>query len=123
MTREQIVSLVSLIEPQRTFGVLHEIAAERARQDRRWGLQDHSDGTGGVMREVRLIGARARTEQAEKTGALTWVDIADEEDSEAAVETDEEKLRAECIQAAAVYTAWIEAIDRRRARRAKGFAK
>lgn len=31
-------------------GVLGEIADERARQDARWGEQNHRDGTGGFAR-------------------------------------------------------------------------
>ena len=52
----------------------------------------------------------------EAHGDVTWVLIAVEEVCEAFAETDPAKLRTELIQAAAVLTAWVEAIDRRAGR-------
>jgi NTP pyrophosphatase (non-canonical NTP hydrolase) len=79
--------------------VLHEVEAERARQDEKWGEQNCHD--------------------------FEWVSILAEEVGEAAAEANEAnfhfgknrgdftKLRAELVQVAAVAVAWIEAIDRR----------
>jgi len=94
-------------------GALAEVAAERARQDAKWGEQDHPDGTGGGNAIAAAVGARMQCQLAAKEGALTWRDVMREEVGEAFAETDPAKLRAELIQVAAVAVAWAEAIDRR----------
>jgi len=93
--------------------VLAEIAAERARQDARWGEQNHPDGTDGQRWRDAANCARGMAEDAARNGRLTWLDIAREELFEAFAETDPAKLRAELVQVAAVAVAWVEAIDRR----------
>ena len=119
--------------------VLAEIAAERRRQDAKWGEQNHPDadpvilsrlaldGTYGTPEAVALrlaqeyeipTAARAKricqTEAA--SGGATWIGIAVEEVAEAleAVAAGPDALRAELVQAAAVFVAWIGALDRRR---------
>lgn len=79
--------------------VLAAVAAERARQDAKWGQQNCHD--------------------------FEWVSILTEEVGEAAAEANEANfssgrnrgdfslLREELVQVAAVACAWIEAIDRR----------
>lgn len=96
-----------------TDRVLEEIHAERARQDKRWGEQNHPDGTGGIGARHAAIDARMRCQAAAKAGTLTWHDVLLEEFCEAIAEDDFGKLRAELIQVAAVAVAWAEAIDRR----------
>lgn len=96
--------------------VLAEVAAERARQDAKWGQQDHPDDTHGNaekywQRQARA--AEAATDLAARQGALTWAHILLEEVYEALAETDPAKRRAELVQVAAVAVAQIEAIDRR----------
>jgi len=67
-----------------------DIAAERARQDEKWGQQDHID--------------------------LYWLGILMEEAGELAkaiIEGRSDSARAELVQASAVCVAWLEAMDRR----------
>lgn len=93
--------------------LMTELAAERERQDAKWGEQNHPNGTGGPGMAAEAEAARLECQRqfAEKTG--TWMDILDEEVAEAYAEKDPAKLRAELVQVAAVVVAWIEAIDRK----------
>lgn len=95
--------------------VLAEVAAERARQDAKWGEQNHPDGTARNGRSDRELAdvSRRLCQSAAAAGMVTWRDILDEEMREAFAEDDPAKLRAELVQVAAVAVAWIEAIDRR----------
>lgn len=95
--------------------VTADIADERNRQDNKWGVQDHLDGT-GVSHYDTWAADRARSLcQAAGTPKHpdTWRLILDEEVREAFAESDARRLRKELIQVAAVASAWIEAIDRR----------
>jgi hypothetical protein len=115
--------------------VLAEVAAERGRQDDRWGEQNHPHGTGpdwmmfGQPAELALSVVRATLNDAVSKPTLTWsadgksADVGPpagatwllvflEEVLEALVETDVHRVRAELVQATAVGAAWIEAIDR-----------
>lgn len=104
-------------------GVLCEIGAERGAQDKKWGEQNHPDGTGPnhslfygpKMLDMASAAANARTltDLRAKRGDVTWLDILTEEFFEAMAEHDPAKLRTELVQVAAVATAWVEAIDRR----------
>jgi hypothetical protein len=107
--------------------ILDEIAAERLRQEEKWGEQNHPNGTGRTWilslhpiawREDRAahiaLLAKNECERLAKQGRLTWLDITLEEIAEAFAEKDEDKLRAELVQSAAVLVAWIGAIDRRK---------
>jgi hypothetical protein len=112
--------------------VLAEIAAERHRQDGRWGEQNHDsldpvlrDRPGGCtpQRMAAEYGipsaglARAACEQAGQRGPLTWGHIAIEELAEAVeagtLHGDGPRLREELVQTAAVLVAWIQCLDRR----------
>lgn len=109
--------------------VLSEIAAERARQDEKWGEQNHPDGTKGYLgwigrafadhaprdadRMLYREWARFRCEEMHKAGNGTWEHILTEEWAEAVATEDPAELRAELVQVAAVAVAWIQAIDRR----------
>lgn len=115
--------------------VLAEVAAERARQDAKWGEQNHPDGTGPESHPLVVDGAKndliypgplriavanrlavgftQSTDAAAREGSLTWRHILLEEVFEALAESDPAKLRRELIQLAAVATQWVEAIDRR----------
>jgi hypothetical protein len=122
-------------------GVLVEVADERARQDEKWGEQNHPDGTGpdwrlaGCPATVLLDMVRrdldrslndtarfdvdSRVEIAAPAGP-TWLLIALEEMLEAFVEADQVALRGELVQAAAVLVAWIQKIDRDAAKAVTG---
>jgi hypothetical protein len=98
-----------------TDRALSEVLAERIRQDTKWGEQNHPDGTGGIQSRQLRDEAQKTCQAAAERGIVTWLHIADEEHCEALAETDPVRLRAELVQGAAVYVAWIEAIDRRTA--------
>lgn len=98
----------------RILGVLPEIAAERERQDEKWGEQNHPDGTGPGYRAAAFE-ARRRCQRAARSGLVTYKDILEEEVYEAFAETDPVELREELVQVAAVAVAWIEKLDRERA--------
>jgi len=96
-----------------TTAVLNEVYRERQAQAKKWGLQDHPDGTDiaykGLRNHYQMVCDIHHT-----TGKGTWLDILMEETYEAFTEENETSLRAELVQCAAVTIAWIEAIDRRK---------
>ena len=110
----------------RTFagsGVLLEVAAERVRQAKKWGEQNHPNGTGpsklpmpygsgSWSAAVAAESLKLITECASQIGQCTWLHILREEVFEAFAEKDPAKLRAELVQVAAVAVQWVEAIDR-----------
>jgi hypothetical protein len=113
-----------------TDGVPADVAAERARQDAKWGQQDHRDGTGPAVRPLAALlanvhaqasapwlaaRAKAECEAAFAAGHGTWRHILIEEVFEAFAEEDPQRLRTELIQVAAVAQQWVESIDRRTA--------
>jgi len=94
--------------------VLNNIAAERFRQDEKFGRdRDHPDGTGGQFYVDLARLSKRNTDAADAAGCLSWKDILTEEVAEVYAETELAKLRTELVQVAAVATAWVEAIDRR----------
>ncbi|MFE9234792.1 hypothetical protein [Cellulosimicrobium funkei] len=107
--------------------VVDDVAAERVRQDAKWGVQNHPDGTGRAVRvldplvdpsrytEAGWLATRAKasTDTAARGGSVTWRHILLEEVFEALAEDDPERLRTELVQVAAVAQQWAEAIDRR----------
>src|SRR4051794_18699325 len=98
--------------------VLAEIAEERARQDARFGEQNHPDGTGAAygLRDVDVLSAdfaRQRCDTAFDRGNGSWEHILYEEFCEAMAEDDPPRLRGELLQMAAVAVHWIEALDLR----------
>lgn len=104
-----------VVDPRRAL-VLGQIADERARQDAKWGEQNHPDGTGQAFIPLAsLIRDQARTkcDAEHRAGEGTWEQILAEEFWEAVAEEDPAGLRDELIQVAAVAAAWVEAIDRR----------
>lgn len=92
---------------------LAEVAAERCRQDKKWGEQNHPDGTGGRVGEALAHYLRAFCDQEHGAGFGTWASILAEEVGEAFAEDDAVALRGELVQVAAVAVNWIGAIDRR----------
>jgi len=91
---------------------LSEVRDERARQDAKWGEQNHPNGTGLYQQEAAAERARLVCDLNFRNGKGTWADILREEFAEALAEKDPYRLRAELIQVAAVAVAWVEAIDR-----------
>lgn len=97
-----------------TMKVLGEVENERARQEAKWGEQNHPDGTGVLGNETELADlCKKATDEAFEAGRGTWKHILREEYAEAMAESDPARLREELVQVAAVAVAWIEAIDRR----------
>jgi len=103
------------MHPVSLSDVLRDVALERSNQDRKYGEQNHPDGT---CRKTYWIAAKnARTEYeiaaTAHHGGLTWAHVLREEVYEALEEEDPAALRAELVQIAAVAIAWIECLDRR----------
>lgn len=111
--------------------LLVSIASERARQNERWGEQNHPDIMHSAVVE-EMIGesipldvlckayglpteqlARAACDAAKSIGKLTWSHIAVEELCEVVCAPDDEARVTELVQLAAVCVAWAEAIKRR----------
>src|SRR4029453_1574582 len=70
--------------------VLAEVAAERDRQDAKWGEQNHREGTGYAFAR-RRVQARRDCQAAFTEGVGTWTDVLAEEFYEALAETNPEK--------------------------------
>lgn len=85
-----------LEKASRTDGVLDEIKLERFLQDRKWGIQDHPDGKWAL-----ILG--------EEFGEACQAVLDDSCDISS-------NARGELLQVAAVAVAWVEAIDRRKAK-------
>lgn len=94
--------------------VLRDIIEERGRQDKKWGIQNHPNGTAPWnSRQANYY--RDLCDQRAHSGQVSWFDILLEEVWEAGAEIEDGKLREELVQVAAVCAAWIEDIDRRSA--------
>lgn len=119
------------LEQLRGDGVLPDVAAERKRQDAKWGQQNHPDLSSllkglrpesvfGVMGVPTAAHAKATCDRRARVGRLGYADIALEEFCESIEQAalgDDQALRNELVQTAAVLVAWIECIDRRVAKR------
>lgn len=118
----------------KTDEVLAEVRAERARQDAKWGEQNHPmiyAENGCVPDRVYsdlppALRAQNACELRHANGRGSYFDVLREEVCEAhdaAIEDakrsdgDESATRAELVQVVAVGVAMIEAIDRRKARK------
>lgn len=95
------------------FQVLADVFDERDNQDRKWGEQNHPNGTGGTDVWPIRDQVRAFCDRTHSEGVGTWTSILAEEVLEAFAEEDPDLLRAELIQVAAVAAAWVQCIDRR----------
>jgi NTP pyrophosphatase (non-canonical NTP hydrolase) len=83
-------------EERMTSAVLNDVAAERLRQDRKWGVQDHSPETWlAILSEE--VGEVAKPLADHLTKAKDWAP---------------EDYRAELVQVAAVAVAAIESLHR-----------
>ncbi|HEU5029092.1 MAG TPA: nucleoside triphosphate pyrophosphohydrolase [Spirillospora sp.] len=99
-------------EPGSLEKVLADITAERAAQDRMWGVQEFPDGTGPAF-AGEADKAKDDCADAWTRGELTWRHVLAEEFHEALAETDPGPLRNELVQTAAVAVKWIQSLDRR----------
>jgi predicted house-cleaning noncanonical NTP pyrophosphatase (MazG superfamily) len=110
------------MEHERTAGTLAralaDIAAERAAQDRMWGIQEFPDGTGPAY--AARAEAKAECAAAAARGELTWRHILAEEFFEALAESGPERLRDELVQTAAVAVKWVQSLDGRHGAPGKG---
>lgn len=103
-----------------TIRVLMEVQAERIRQHKKWGEQNHPDFPKHSYTERSKIEAIENAEEAKRiceehfaNNDPNWVVILLEEIAESLAEQDNRaKLRAELIQVAAVAVGWIEKLDR-----------
>ncbi len=96
--------------------VLQEVLQERFAQDVKWGEQNHPNGTGPELPPPfrgAANQARELCQLADRMGTVTWRHILMEEVGEALEAPDDDELREELKQIAAVCAAWMEAIDRR----------
>ena len=93
--------------------IFAEIDAERARQDAKWGEQNHPSRSNELHGIMSADSARSMCDARFADGRGAWADIAVEELAEAIDAPDEVARRAELVQLAAVVVAWIECIDRR----------
>jgi hypothetical protein len=90
-----------------------EVRAELARQDAKWGPQNHPDGTALTGDVLGAESAKRTCQFAASKNAVTWRDILWEEVAEAFAEDDPTMLLAELLQVEAVARQWRMAIRRR----------
>lgn len=93
------------------------IRDERRRQMVKWGEQNHPDGTGHSLAGLIAQQWKVICDGKHENDMDDWATIAAEEFFEVMAETDEDKLLAEVLQNAAVFTAWAEDLLRRAALR------
>jgi len=95
-----------------------QVAVERLRQISKWGEQNHPDFREGYYFVPSAEAAKQQCDTRFAVGDPNWGDILLEEVAEAFEErNNEENLRTELVQIAAVALSWVDAIDRRRAKR------
>jgi hypothetical protein len=94
--------------------ILARIEAECKRQEDKWGVQNHPDGTDAAEWRVACRRAKRHCDKATEEKRLTWKHILEEEVCEAFAEVAPAALIEELIQCAAVIVSWITAIERRR---------
>jgi len=93
--------------------ILQEVLRERLRQDEKWGEQNWPDVDDRILAyTVNEQTAKSMCDSAFKDGTGTYSHILHEEFIEALSAPDQDHLREELVQVAAVAVAWIEKIDR-----------
>lgn len=98
--------------------LLKAVQREQDRQVAKWGVQNHPSFTPGDPEKYEALyrvteDIKARNDLAAKNGGLAWESILLEEVFEAGCEwQDNEALKVELIQVAAVALSWVESIDR-----------
>ena len=97
------------------------IQREQDRQIAKWGVQDHPSFHDTVHHEALVRDDAVRffkdaCAESASAGTLTWEEIFLEEMAEARAEiNNDENLKTELIQIAAVALSWIESINRKKA--------
>ncbi len=95
------------------------IQREQDRQIAKWGVQDHPSFDANAIKEERVTlcnTLKGMVDASARRGTLVWEEIMSEEVAEAFCEMDnDENLKAELIQIAAVALSWIESINRKKA--------
>lgn len=119
--RDAVERIAALIVP--SGSILGEIGDERAAQDAKWGVpKDVPNGTGPAEKFMghRFSDLRYWVQGSVDLAAdrgdsrMAWVLL--EEVFEALAERDDERLREELIQVAAVAAKWVQIIDARSSR-------
>lgn len=126
-TREKLCAYMEGFVRAAVPNVLKHVSKEVARQEEKWGVQNHPDFHPAIANSTAHYDRPAfyglPTEQQSKAlcdadaskGETNWMRILTEEVSETAAAPDEETLRKELVQVSAVAVSWIDAIDRRKA--------
>jgi hypothetical protein len=96
-----------------TTVLLSLVAAERGRQDARWGEQNHPLGTGSPVFMRLAERLRANCDDAAEADEVTWAHIGLEEFFEALAEGYPAAFAVEAIQTCAVLIAAVESEIRR----------
>lgn len=96
-----------------TGEVLDDVRFEVERQEKKWGEQNHPDGTSPEQFEWMADLAKLNCDKLHKERKITWAAVLFEEFYEALAEKATHALREELVQVAAVAVSWIKAIDRR----------
>lgn len=111
-----------------TLDVLDDVRAERRRQYAAYGTNEAlEDGTGPDVMWLLPLSIEGATHVEDSlrvdyeaykavnpSGLPTWMHLVREEMAEAFKEVDQDRLREELIQAAALCVSWVEKIDARR---------
>ena len=93
--------------------MLDRVLIERDRQDKKFGPQQHPDGTGLPGDTEASDIARQECNYAFANGYGTWRAILCEEYAEAMAETDPANLQKELLEVAAVAVAWAGDLESR----------
>jgi hypothetical protein len=94
-------------------GILNEIDAERERQDKLWGPQNHCIKPNDLNNYFSLVSSWSKRNYALATSEnrLTWYEVLKEEFDEVFATQDPEEQGKELIQLGAVAEHMIECID------------
>jgi hypothetical protein len=97
--------------PEELSAILEGIVKERERQDKKFGVHDHPNGTGEKYAHEREYW-KGVCDHNFRNGKPAWSLILLEEVYEALSEEDPDKLYDELIQVASVCAAWCASISR-----------
>lgn len=89
------------------LGDIEAVLKEMQRQVELFGVQHLPNGTGKPIDEVMLQFARSDFELERTNDMLTWRSVLKEEYHEVLAETNNQKLKTELIQVAAVALSWV----------------
>jgi len=105
-------------EVRNFLSVFDDVRAERVRQMKLWGEQNWPNKTGPQWARKSLYlnphQMKVWNEEDKAARSHSWAMIFLEEVAEALAEENEERLRGELVQVAALTVQWIECLNRRR---------